>query len=250
MLKLKKFNAAFYQRIIPLICSFIFLFYFIYFFKNITNNLLSTIISISLGISFLISFFLFLFPKNYGIYVIFSFIYSFIFCFFEQYFILMVYCFVITIVFLWNQGFFTNKKIYKFVFSVLYFGILAVIRIYNFSESFEEHLLQFLPHVIASLVIALFVINSYTIRVGLKNKQTMNIDNLNLTERQKDLMLHILSDEPYKQYAIDSNISESVIKKEASEIFKYFDVCTRYAFVAKFSHFTFTYKGKTYTFNS
>ncbi|MBR5645344.1 MAG: hypothetical protein IKX23_01735 [Treponema sp.] len=247
---MKKFSLDSWRRFIPLICSLIFLFYFIYFFKNTTESFLSTVISIFLGISFCISFLLFLFPKHYSIYGIVSFIYSFLFSFFEQYYILMIFSSIITIVFLWNQGFFTNRKAYKYIISVLYFSILCFIRIYKFSSTFEEHLLQFLPYIIFVLIITLFVINSYTLRVGRENKQIINIDKLELTERQKDLIPHILSNKVYKDFADSVYVSESVVKKDAAEIFKYFDVCSRYAFIAKFSHFTFTYKGKTYNFNS
>ena len=158
----------------------------------------------------------------------------------------MIFSFTITTVFLWNQGFFKNKKYYKLPLTVLYFGILISIRVYLFRESFVEHIIQFLPFIIITLVLTLFVINSYTLSVGKKNKNHIDVDELELTDRQKDILILIINNKPYKEFSLGKDISESTIKKEASAIFQYFNVCNKYAFMAKFSHCTFVYKGQTY----
>jgi DNA-binding CsgD family transcriptional regulator len=245
---MKKFDTLFWQRVIPFICSLIFLFFFFIFFKDLNYNFLSILVIVSLGVSVILSIFLSFFPKHFRIYGITAFIYSFLFSLFEQYSVFMIFSFVVTVVFLWHQGFFAIKKNLKLLSAILYFSILMTIRIIKFPDSFIDHVVQFLPYIIFSLVITLFVINSYTLKVGRKKKSIINVNDLELTENQKNLMLLILSNKPYKEFAIDNNMSVSVVKKEALIIFKYFNLCSKNAFIAKFSHFTFIYNNKTYTF--
>ena len=235
-----------FQKVIPLICAVIFGFFLVTFLIHSEKTPLNIVINIWLGLSTLFSVFLFFFPKAFSVYGIFSFLYSFLFCFFNEYYLLMIFSYVITIVFLWNQGFFKNNKIIKLPLSILYFGTLIGIRLYLFPQTFLQHVIMFLPFVIVTLVLGLFAVNSYTLSVGQNSEKVIHVDELPLTDRQKEILIQMILGKAYKEYALENNVSESVIKKDATEVFKYYNVCNKYAFLAKFSHFTFVYKGSNY----
>lgn len=236
------------KKIIPLFSALIFCFFSLFQLYSGINSVLSIIILVTELLSFVFSIFLIFFPKQYYFYAIFAFIYSILFALFNEYSFLMILSASITIVYCWNQGFFHKHKLISAILCSSYFIGLFLLRIFLFKETFLENFIKLLPFLLIISVLLLFVLNSYTLHVGLKNKKIIDLSELPFSDRKKNICISLLSNKTYKDIAEELITSESVVKKEAVEIFQYFEVCSKYAFLSKFSDFTFKLNNKTYKY--
>jgi len=196
-------------------------------------------------ISILASIYLIFHPEKYLIYGIICFTFTIFYTFAPVNEITIVLCYMTSLIIFGDQGLLKKRKILVFIFCLSSIIIIIVIRIIILKKEYIVRLIETWPYIFA-LILMYFFISKIT--ATYKKNQKYPIINLNnyyeLTERQKKLIESILQNEKYDTFARDNNISVSVVKKEATEIFKVFDVFDKNTFQLKYLEYTFLWNGR------
>lgn len=205
-----------------------------YFYPLIILNTCSTIGCIVLLI----------FPDYVLIYGILGALYTVLFAFVDISELSICICYIVSQFAFFSSGF-TAKSGKKFY---LYSGVLLlfviVTRVFIFRLDYLNRIFNIWPFMFALAIIFLLFVKNESLLEKYKKRTIIDLDQFDeLSERQKDLVLSLLNDVKYEDFAQEHCISKSAIKKDAVNLFKFFDTYDKNSFVLKYSSCNFQRNG-------
>ncbi len=173
-------------------------------------------------IIFFISVFLIIKPKFILLWVLIGFI-AFFINIFDGGNLLGLSFYLASILILLKYGFFRTKSIFKILAFLIFFMVPFIFQYKNFGVSSLK--LSIFNIIISFMIfIAVFLFFAVDLKKYFEKKETYSISELNFTERQYNCFILAIRGFNFKQISKKLCVSESVIKKEMTKIYKMIDV--------------------------
>lgn len=179
-------------------------------------------------------------PDNNYIYGILGMLYTILFAFVDISELSIFICYIISQFAFYGQTYTLKKGLIHKIFGAILLIFVIVVRAIIFKMEFVNRLFNIWPFLFALAVIFLFFIRNENLQEKYKRRTIIDLNQFDeLSDRQKDLVIALLNDVKYEDFATEHKVSKSAVKKDAVGIFKVFSTYDKNSFVLKYSSCNF-----------
>ncbi len=137
--------------------------------------------------------------------------------------LLGLFLYLSSLLILLKYGFFRSKLIFKIIFFILFFMVPFIFQYRKFGLALLKISILNI-FIVVMIFIATFFLLAVDIKKYFQEKEVYSISELNLTKRQYTCFMFAIQGLNFNQISKKMYVSESVIKKEMTKIYKQLDV--------------------------